>query len=102
MTRTPLETSLRVLRMPLPGPPEDCRRCRIQIARNQPSRPPFRPNVRAATLGRKAEFVCLQRQPGLEHPNPGSVPPLSEIHHGFVDIARPVGWQDTAPDIDVK
>ena len=34
--------------------------------------------------------------------NPGSTPPLAEIHPGFVDIARPVGWLETAPDIDVK
>src|SRR5437763_1951424 len=31
-----------------------------------------------------------------------SAPPLAEIHTGFVDVARPVGWQQIAPDIDAE
>ncbi len=34
--------------------------------------------------------------------NPGSTSPLAEIHQGFFDIARPVGWLETGPDMDVK
>ena len=41
-------------------------------------------------------------QPGWSEAKSGSTSPLAEIHHGFFDIARPVGWQQTAPDIDVK
>jgi hypothetical protein len=31
-----------------------------------------------------------------------STPRLAEIHLGFFDIARPIGWLETAPDIDAK
>ncbi len=33
---------------------------------------------------------------------PQSTAPLAEIHPGIVDIARPIGWQQTAPDIGAE
>jgi hypothetical protein len=32
----------------------------------------------------------------------GSTLPLAEIPQGLINIARPVGWQNAAPDVDVK
>src|SRR4051812_3471244 len=39
---------------------------------------------------------------GYNLPARASTPPLAEIHHGFSGIARPVGGQHAAPDIEVK
>src|ERR1700730_19198618 len=69
-----------------------CRRLPASLAHGAPAGRSVR---RAASRGRATSPDGAKR-------NPGSTCPLAEIHHGFFDIARPVGWHWTAPDIDAK
>jgi len=81
---------------------------RQQVARMERSKirgQPLRmsPAFRFASCGLQFDDPGLRCAPsGLRAPKSRSPPPLAEIHPGFADIARPVGWQQAAPDIGVQ